>query len=223
MYFADHILKFYSSLDKNWSLPDGISILFPFEDEQVKIVMSNFYYKYYSDQNPRYFLFGINPGRLGAGMTGIPFTDPIHLEEKCNIQHGIDRKHELSSLFIYEMIEYITTIEEFYNKFYISSICPLGFTKDGKNYNYYDDKVLFETVKPRIIESIKQQIEYYCEKDKAFSLGQGKNHKIFKALNDQHKWFGEIIPLPHPRWVMQYKRKNKSIFLDEFARKLEMF
>ena len=43
------------------------------------------------------------------------------------------------------------------------------------------------------------------------------SYKYFKNLNDREKFFEEIIPLPHPRWVMQYKRKRKDEFVITFV------
>jgi len=218
--FAEHILDLYKGLKPSWRLPTGIDLIYPFGNSQVWSLMEAFYSKFYSDTTDRYFLFGINPGRLGAGMTGVPFTDPIHLKTACDIDNEVKKKHELSSIFIYSMIEELGGVQEFYSRFYISSLCPLGFTKDGKNYNYYDSKELYKAVKPEMVKAIKLQISKYCKKDKAYSLGQGKNYKVFHELNEQYKWFNEIIPLPHPRWVMQYKRKTMQIYLDEYKIKL---
>jgi hypothetical protein len=35
-------------------------------------------------------------------------------------------------------------------------------------------------------------------------------------LNNEHKWFGEIIPLPHPRFILQYRRKQKDEFIHQY-------
>jgi len=129
-------------------------------------------------------------------------------------------KHELSSIFVYEVINAMGGPEAFYKHFYISSLCPLGFIKSEKNYNYYDDKVLYNSVESHMITAIEYQISKFCNRDIAFSMGQGKNFKVFKALNDKHHWFKEIKPLPHPRWVMQYKRKTKQLYIDEYMSKL---
>jgi len=51
-------------------------------------------------------------------------------------------------------------------------------------------------------------------------MGQGKNFKYLKQLNDKHGFFAEIQPLPHPRWVMQYRLKTKPIYIDEYVTKL---
>jgi len=44
------------------------------ENPEALIVSGKFYKKYYNDNNPRFLILGINPGRFGAGVTGIPFT-----------------------------------------------------------------------------------------------------------------------------------------------------
>jgi len=52
-------------------------------------------------------------------------------------------------------------------------------------------------------------------------MGQGKNYKYFSKLNEKHQFFDEIVPLPHPRWVMQYRRKRMEEFRDMFVEKLQ--
>ena len=72
---------------------------------------------------------------VGAGVTGIPFTDPLCLEQNCGIQNPFDKRPELSSDFIYRFISAYGSAESFYSKFLISSLCPLGFVRNGKNLN----------------------------------------------------------------------------------------
>lgn len=218
--FHKHIIDFYKQLDSNWKLPKGIDLIYPFGDKKVMRLLETFCKTFYEGKQKRRFLFGINPGRFGAGMTGIPFTDPILLSEVCGIENNAPQKNELSSIFIYEVIKAYGGPEKFYKNFYISSVCPLGFTKDNKNYNYYDSKELYACVKAQIIDSIEYQISKYCNKEVAYSIGQGKNYKILKELNQEKGWFSEVIPLPHPRWVMQYKRKTKDIYIGEYLKKL---
>ena len=217
---AKHIIEHYSRLENNWKLPKGIELIYPFDSEAVNDLLNKFYNKFYTDHKSRIFLFGINPGRLGAGMTGVPFTDPVYLEQACGIPNEVKKKHELSSIFIYRMIEEYGGAKLFYSQFYVTSLCPLGFTKEGRNYNYYDSKELLAKVEKKMIESIEFQISKFCERRVAFSLGQGKNFKVFKELNNKYSWFDELVPLPHPRWVMQYKRKDLEKYLDEYMLKL---
>ena len=48
-----------------------------------------------------------------------------------------------------------------------------------------------------------------------FMLGKGQNYKYFKQLNQKHNWYDHVIPLPHPRWVMQYRYKSRYVHMDE--------
>ncbi|MGB3465178.1 MAG: hypothetical protein WBA74_07910, partial [Cyclobacteriaceae bacterium] len=63
--------------------------------------------------------------------------------------------------------------------------------------------------------------KYVAKEDKIYSLGQGKNIKYLEYLNKKYQLFGEIVPLPHPRWILQYRRKRKDEFLDLYLEKLE--
>ena len=108
----------------------------------------------------------------------------------------------------------------FYSKFVISSVCPLGFLKDDKNYNYYDDPQLLKKVTPFIIDSIQKQLDILCDRRVAFSLGKGQNYKYFEKMNLEYGWFNEILPLPHPRWVMQYQRRNYEYHLRKVTESL---
>lgn len=217
MTFSEQVIQFHFNLDPQIKLHDGIEWIHPFHQEETRNSFESFFRKYYSDSLPRTFIFGINPGRFGAGITGVPFTDPIRLETECGILNDYNKRQELSSVFIYELIERMGGVQSFYERFYITSLSPLGFLKDKKNYNYYDDRVLLNKVEPFIIENIKTQIEFGAKRHIAFSLGKGKNYKFFKAWNDEYQFFQDVIPLPHPRWVMQYKLKRKVEFIEEVA------
>jgi len=174
-----------------------------------------FYNKYYNDTRGRRLILGINPGRFGAGITGIPFTDPIRLEKECGIKNNFDKRPELSSDFVYRMIKQMGGPDHFYTHYYIGAVSPLGFIKDGKNFDYYDSKDLMHKLKPFIVKSLVDQIGLGINSRKCYCLGQGKNFEYLKYLNQEIKLFNEIVPLPHPRWVMQYRRKNLKQFLSE--------
>jgi len=212
-YLADRILSFYKKLKPDFPLPEGVEVMNPFDDETATTVAARFYQCYYDDTNPRVILFGINPGRFGAGVTGVPFTDPIRLQEVCGIVNNFDKKPELSSEFIYEVVDAYGGPKSFYDHFYVSAVCPLGFTKDGKNLNYYDDKQLSKDSEEFIIETIREQIRIVDSPDISFCIGQGSNYKHFLKLNERAELFKHIEPLPHPRWVMQYRRKKKDHFI----------
>jgi len=223
---ADKIIDFNNSLKFKGKLPEGIHIMNPFEENpEAMDVSSKFYKKYYNDRKTRKLILGINPGRFGAGVTGIPFTDTKRLEGKCGLEWKGHPTHETSSVFIYDMIEKYAGVKAFYKDFFINSASPLGFvTRDNrgkeKNCNYYDSKELLNGVEKFITDSIKQIIKLGMETEICYCLGTGKNYKYLLALNKKEKFFQEIIPLEHPRYVMQYKLKNKSYYIDKYLETL---
>lgn len=221
MTVADRIISFNQSLNIDIALPEGTKVLFPFNDKNVIIATTSFYQKYYADYNERIILLGINPGRFGAGVTGIPFTDPIRLANECGIENLFEKKPELSSDFIYRVINAYGGVKTFNNKFLISSLCPLGFVKNGKNLNYYDEKELEEKISPFIITTLKQQIEFGINTEFCFCLGEGKNYKYFTKLNQKHNFFKKIIPLAHPRYIMQYRRKMLNDYISFYIEGLQ--
>ena len=217
------ILDFYKKLQPGFDLPKGVLIMNPFSDAGAWALTSAFYEKFYDDTHPRQFIFGINPGRFGGGVTGIPFTDPIRLENECGIKNELAKKTELSSIFIYAVIEAYGGAEKFYRDFFITALSPLGFTKDGLNLNYYDDKELLKDSKPFIVDCIRKQLDTIATNtDHCFCLGEGTNYKFFNKLNEEYKFFKEIIPLPHPRWIMQYRRKKLAEFVELYVKKLKI-
>jgi len=220
---ASAILGFYKGLNPDFQLPSGITIMNPYLDKAAWKATQSFYEKFYSDFRPRHFIFGINPGRFGAGVTGVPFTDPLQLEKKCGIANGWEKKAELSGQFIYDMIDLYGGVKAFYRDFFITGMSPLGFTWNGKNLNYYDNKELLRDCEPFILDCIRQQMATILTYDVCYCLGEGENYKQFRRINEQYHFFKEIIPLPHPRWVMQYRRKQVGEFAALYVEKFKNF
>ena len=218
---AESILKFYRQLKPSFELPETIDIMNPFLEHRSWQLTELFYKKFYSDRKKRIFIFGINPGRFGGGVTGIPFTDPIRLENECGIKNDFKKQAELSSIFIYEVIKAYGGPRLFYGEFFITALSPLGYTKNNTNLNYYDDKKLLQNSQPFIVESILKQQHTIRSSQNCFCLGEGTNFKFFKKLNEKYKFFNEIIPLPHPRWIMQYRRKKLVEFTNYYVEKLK--
>ena len=223
MTFAKKVISFNKSLDFKGVLPKKIEIMNPFKVNPVALEASGkFYKKFYDDNNLRRLILGINPGRFGAGVTGVPFTDSKRLEEYCKINIKGIVTHELSSVFVYDLIMAYGGVEEFYKNYYINSVCPLGFLiiddkGREKNYNYYDSKALEKTMKPFIVDSLKKQIEFGIDTSICYSLGSGKNYKYLQELNKEMKFFKEVYPLEHPRYIMQYKIKLKEEYINKFV------
>lgn len=218
MTIAEKIVSFYESLSID-KVPQNIEVMNPFSDKDIFPITKAFYYKYYNDQLSRTMILGINPGRFGGGLTGIPFTDSIKLEKECGITNDLPKKTELSADFIYRMIKAYGGPDAFYSRFYISAVSPLGFTKDGKNANYYDMKELQDGLHDFIVDCLQKQINFGMNAQVCFCLGEGQNFKFLSKLNDKYKFFGEIIPLAHPRFIMQYKRKKIDAYISDYVEK----
>ncbi len=220
--FADKIISFNKNVSFKGSLPDEVSIMNPFkENKEALRISSEFYRKFYSDHNKRHIIFGINPGRFGAGVTGVPFTDTKRLLSECGIEFPGKATHEPSATFVYDVINQYGGVKKFYSRFYIQSLCPLGFTitnKSGKeiNYNYYDSKELTDCMFDFIINNIKKQISFGINTNICFLFGTGKNYKFFKKINEEFQFFKKIVPLEHPRFIMQYKSKSKSVYIRKY-------
>jgi hypothetical protein len=218
--WSTFISSFYSNLELRPALPNRIEWLFPQDDERVLKMVEAFAEKFYCDGKTRRLLLGINPGRFGAGVTGVNFTAPRQLKENLGMDHPFKDQSELSAEFVYAMISAYGGPEKFYSDYFIGSVCPLGFVKDGKNLNYYDDKALLETVEPFIVRNLQKLVAFKVQRDICFSIGEEKNYKYLLSLNKRFGWFERIEPLPHPRFIMQYRRRQVPQFIDQYLRSL---
>ncbi|MFQ3596859.1 MAG: uracil-DNA glycosylase family protein [Chloroherpetonaceae bacterium] len=214
--FADKAIAFFQSLRFPARLPKSIQVMNPYQDAATFDIVKEFFQKFYSDNAQRVFLWGINPGRFGGGITGIPFTDPFALTTFLKIPHRLTGKRELSSEFIYRVVEKWGGAKKFYGAFYINSLSPLGFTRFGKNYNFYDDAALMKACEPFIAKCIAAQLEFGANPKTAICLGTGKLYDVFSRLNDAHRFFENIMPIEHPRFIMQYRRKQMDAFIEKY-------
>jgi len=217
--WADNLFIYYTNLNPPGVLPDNIHWLYPQQQKEVQDTLQHFLKKFYSDKEKRTLILGINPGRYGAGITGVNFTAAKQLKEFCGIDNPF-KGSELSAEFIYEMISAYGGVKEFYRQFFIGSVCPLGFVQHGKNLNYYDSKELLKTIEPFIVQSLQQLNSLNINKDMCFCIGGEKNFRYLLLLNERYKWFKEIMPLPHPRFIMQYKRKYLQDYIQLYVEAL---
>ena len=223
--FGDRVIKFNSELHYTGKLPSGFQVLNPYMDSPETLkVMGTFYHKYYNDNAKRKFIIGINPSRHGAGVTGVPFTDTKRLESECGIKMTSAYTHEVSSVFVYDMISAYGGANEFYKEFYINSPFPLAIVRKAKNgnwlnANYYDDPKLFQHVKDFMIASLKKHIGMGLDTSEVFILGK-KNADFIQTLNKEAKLFKELTVLEHPRFIQQYKSRDKQLYIDKYIRLL---
>ncbi len=217
---SDLMIEFFQRL-RAPQVPKGFVLMNPYANPETMLVVNAFYKKYYGDNSPRTLMLGINPGRFGAGITGISFTDPIRLERDCGIPTRLIKKPELSSDFIYRMIHIFGGPVKFYGQYLISAVSPLGFTSNGKNINYYDDKRLQASIRPFAAACISRLLAMGINRQRCFCIGEGKNHDFLCELNEEHRWFDRIIPLAHPRFIMQYRRRKLDEYINVWLDQLD--
>jgi hypothetical protein len=215
--FASRALRFYSRLAMP-AVPRGIGVMNPYADATARRYARAFLDKYFSDNHPRVLVFGINPGRFGAGITGVTFTDPVALADYCGVPNDLPRKRELSSVFIYDFVERFGGPEAVYSRFFLTAVSPLGFVKGGVNLNYYDIPELKRRVTPFVVASVEKQIAMGGRTDHAIVLGRGQNMKYLEELNAKHGWFRELHALEHPRWILQYRRPTAAKFAADYVK-----
>ena len=215
---GQRIIAFNKGLQYTGSLP---AVLNPYLDNPETLeVMTAFYNRFYHDEAPRKFIIGINPSRHGAGVTGVPFTDTKHLESDCGIRMQSARTHEVSSVFVYDMIAQYGGVEAFYKDYYINSPFPLAIVRRNAqgnwlNANYYDDSELFTLTREYMIETLKKHIALGLDTQKVYVLGK-KNATFLERLNKEASLFEKMVVLEHPRYIEQYKSKEKQLYIDKF-------
>ena len=210
------MFEFYTSLTPPTRLPRSVSVMNPYLIPSARGYLESFSQKYYQGSQKRVLVLGINPGRFGAGITGVTFTDPVALKKFCAVPNDLPQVRELSSVFVYDFISAWGGPDRFYSNFFLTAVSPLGYVKAGKNYNYYDDPALLSATTPFVVDSLARMIALGCRTDVAILLGQGKNQQVINRLNAKHRFFKTILALEHPRFIMQYHRKHISQYLAKY-------
>ena len=224
---ADRLLDLtFSFKPEHVRLPLGVSLLDPFvggHGIEVQRLVTVFHRSYFDDNNPRTLLLGINPGRFGAGLTGIAFTDPNDVREVLGIAHDLpDSRPESSSRFFKQLVLAAGGPQQFYSRVYVHSVFPFGFTGTGRNgnavnLNYYDRMDLATAVRPMATEWLKGLIAAGCRSDHALCLGKSENFRFLVELG----LFKRITPLDHPRFIMQYKAKSVERYVASYLDALQ--
>lgn len=217
--FADRAIAYYLNLREPINLPAGVSAMNPYLSPPVQDVVRTFYNKFFADQQPRVFVMGINPGRFGAGVTGISFTNSQNLKAYCGIDTDLKPSPELSSRFVYRVVEALGGADAFYGRFFLTSLYPLALVKDAKNYNFYDDRATTAALWPVIASEVRQQLAFGYDRRVGVCLGK-KNEGFLKRLNDEQGFFDRIIALDHPRYILQYRSRDLEAYVDQYVRTL---
>jgi hypothetical protein len=227
MIVANGLIKFLENLASGIpKLPEGIGAYDPYlSGTESHRCASRFYQKYFNDQVSRHVLFGINPFRWGAGLTGIPFTDARRLSEKCGIDYNQPASHENASAFIYEVISEFGGPSAFYRGYLFNWVCPIGLLDKKipghKGYSYYQNAALYKSVRELMAENIRHLINLGIARDYCFCVGLGKNEQYLRKLNDEHEFFSAIIPLEHPGFITRYHAGERNKYLAHYVKQIK--
>ena len=223
--FGEKVLQFDNDLSKiEIELPEGFKIINPFNGSnkiQINEITKKFYNMYYNDNNSRRLIIGSSPARRGTAVTVIPYEDAEHLQNTTGIYIDDLYINKSSSNFLYDVIEKYGGSEKFYAKFYMNFVCPLGIVRINSkgnevNCNYYESKKVQKLLYPFMLESIKKQIDFGLDTSVAYCIGSGENYAFLTKLNEEHHLFKKIIPLEHPRFIMQYNSRRKDEFIKKY-------
>lgn len=227
--FAELILQFNNRLSHEaLDLPAGFKIVNPFtgdQKEQVKRITMAFYQKYYNDNRTRRLILGSSPARRGSAVTGVPFEDAEHLQSETGIFIDKFYVNKSSSGFLFDVINEYGGCKKFYSDFYMNFVCPLGIVRTNSkdkevNCNYYENKKLQDSLYSFIVSSIYSQIDFGIDTSVCYCIGSGENYSFLSKINQIHGFFQNIVPLEHPRFIMQYNSKRKEEFVEKYLNAL---
>lgn len=227
--FSEKVLKFNDDLSKiKLNLPENYHIINPFNGEnkeKIKEITQSFYKKYYNDNNKRILILGSSPARKGTALTGIPFEDANHLYKITGIMIDDFYINKSSSDFLYQVMKQYGGIDKFYKDFLMNFVCPLGIVKINSkgnkiNCNYYENKEIERALYEFIVDSLRKLISFGIDTSICYCIGSGENFKFLTKINEKYNFFGKIIPLEHPRFIMQYNSKEKDKYINKYVNAL---
>ncbi|AYA36270.1 DUF4918 family protein [Hymenobacter oligotrophus] len=227
--FGSRLTTFLTGFPAAPPLPGGVVAYNPYQAPPAAELLRSFGQRYYANNHPRVALLGINPGRFGAGTTGVAFTDPAALQLHCGVANSLPHRAELSSQFVYQLVAALGGAAEFYRHFYLGSLYPLVLCRTAKitittmrpplHYNYYDASAVTNALWPHLQLAFQQQFDLGLRRDVAISLGR-RNGEYFQRLNQELQLFERVLVFDHPRYLMQYKRRAVPEFVARYAAEL---
>ena len=221
--FGSNLAKFLCAATIDFELPPGFNALVPYSDAEVRRVVNEFCSRYYAGSQKRLALWGINPGRFGAGITGICFTDPLSLTGQLEIPSTLTGRRELSAEFISMVIDEYGGPTAFYRDVYLGALSPIGFVREGKNINFYDDKTLANTIVPFIRYNLQTITSFGLQSKAAILLGSGSLQAYVQKYLSDHFTEMKVLALDHPRFIMQYKRSSVRDYVKRYVDSIAVY
>ena len=188
----------------------NIRILYEFLENKNNII--EFHKRYVQPNSPKIVICGINPGRNGAGLTGIPFID---FESLSKMLSNIGNKEsEQSAKFFYSVIQKFE-IENFYQKFHVTNISWYGFSQIDKQKNVNYDNISTE-IAIFLIEKFVEEMEF-INPDVIIPLSRNVLYELV-SLKKRDKIKAEIgTRLCHPSWISTYRSKDFDLWTAKYV------
>jgi hypothetical protein len=165
--------------------------------------------RFYANGIPKIVLFGINPGRLGAGKTGVPFVD---FKSLSRLLAGISRADsERSAQFFFRVIEHFDA-ERFYASFYVTNVSWVGYVKDARNVNFHE---LPGAALQKVLDLFREEMAV-VKPAKIISLSGSVHETVRNVLR---KDVDCSTVLPHPNYCSFESRVERymSKYIESFT------
>lgn len=193
----------------------NIKILSKFLENKNNII--EFHKRYVQPNSPKIVICGINPGRNGAGLTGIPFIDFKSLSKM--LPNIAKEESEQSAKFFYSVIQEFG-IENFYQKFHVTNISWYGFSQIDKQKNVNYDNISTE-IAIFLIEKFVEEMEF-INPDFIIPLSKNVFYEL-KSLKERNKIKAEIgTRLCHPSWISTYRSNDINLWTNKYVETLKI-
>jgi Domain of unknown function (DUF4918) len=216
MTVGDCISEWLRTVRLEIDLPEGYSVMTPYDTVEVRSILEQFAKRYQHDDRPRLGLWGINPGRFGAGVTGLSFTDPYALVHQLDINTSLQGRRELSAEFISAVIDAYGGAAPFYRDVVLTAFSPLGFVQNSVNINFYDHRGLEQAIVPFVLRHIEAMAKAHVRTDTFVVLGVGKLRRFAEKYVIPVVKPSCVVYLDHPRFIMQYRRKFMTDYVQRY-------
>lgn len=211
---VEDYFEFYKSFSEKYTevlKSINIGILSEFLDNKNNII--DFHKKYVQPNSPKIVMCGINPGRRGAGITGIPFIDTNSLSRMLP---GISNpKSEKSAKFFFSIIEEFG-INEFYKNVHVTNMSWFGFYKldNGTNVNYNS---LPEEIQNILIDKFVEEMNF-IKPDVIIPIGDIVNWELLYNLKVKKRINAEI---GHRLYHPAYRLVDRNTYIDTLTQFLK--
>ncbi|MDR0929985.1 MAG: SMUG2 DNA glycosylase family protein [Oscillospiraceae bacterium] len=207
--FAGRIMQHRAVVSReSASLPLGYHTIVLLITERV----AAFYSQYYNDDHPRRLILGSSPAHRGSAQSGIPF---------------VDDSPRPSATFLNEVIAACGGSDAFYGKYLMDFLCPVALVRTNErgrevNANYYESKALQAALTPLMLAHLRGLMGLGIDRSVCFCIGSGENFRFLAHLNAAEGFFECVVPLEHPRFIMQYHANQRDIYFEKYVQALKV-